>query len=849
MKELSTKDYGLWHNMIGFNLSDSGRWVSFHLSYDTQDTLVLQNTISKTKIFIAAARKEQFCKNDTVFTYLNEEGFTMMDLVANKRVHIPNVIDYKISNDSKYCALIKNTGNGDGTSSKTLELGELGKPAFTTVANVVEYQFNTKSEVVAYVTKKEAGYTVGTVAVASNNAEPIVLKHSEHPLKKLVWGTDRNLAFLEEIGDENNIVNWIADVVNEKQLHTFNALENKMNGKDFRILNTVSTTLHFSDDGEKLFFHFQNIEDDALRKDKNTNVQVWNTADAFTYPTLIGYGDYYNNPRIMAVWNLKNNTVFPLGTKASPNAVWGTNNKYVYTYGQFDDRVPSDDRGVDAPVYLYNTDDGQSDLVLKRKFRMPLKISPSGRFLNYFDGTDWWAFDAQTRKHTNLTAEIDVVFLQEDYDWSGVVPPYGNPGWTKDEEEILLYDSYDIWLVSRNGQKSQRLTQGREAKKTYRIDKSETGHLLFRQYTTSSFDLEKGVVAKIHHAETHGTGYAFLKKDKTGILPLVSSDGYLDHFHRAPQADIFIYTEENYNNPPLLEKMKYSNLKPVALHQSNPQHFNYKWGKAELVNYVLEDGTKMKGALFYPSNFKVSQTYPMLVSIYQQLSNKVNRYQNPSLLSGFELNITNFTTNGYFVFCPDIVYKINEPGLSALRCVTAGVEAVLKQGKVDRKRLGLFGHSFGGFETSFIIGQTDLFAAAVSGAGIQDLMGFYFSMAWLWQVPQSDRFLNDIMRFEKDYFEIPEKYKNNSPINFVENIHTPLLTITGDKDTNVNWEQSVQMFNALRILKKEHIMLIYPDEGHDFFEDASQIDFNKRIQDWYAHYLKEEPKKLWMIEQ
>src|SRR5690606_21172862 len=105
---------------------------------------------------------------------------------------------------------------------------------------------------------------------------------------------------------------------------------------------------------------------------------------------------------------------------------------------------------------------------------------------------------------------------------------------------------------------------------------------------------------------------------------------------------------------------------------------------------------------------------------------------------------------------------------------------------------------------------------------------------------------NDIMFFGNTYFEIPEIYKKNSPLNFVENINTPLLTITGDKDTNVNWEQSVEMFNALRILGREHIMLIYPNEGHEFFDPAIQRDYNNKLQDWYGYYLKGVSKKEWM---
>ena len=186
--------------------------------------------------------------------------------------------------------------------------------------------------------------------------------------------------------------------------------------------------------------------------------------------------------------------------------------------------------------------------------------------------------------------------------------------------------------------------------------------------------------------------------------------------------------------------------------------------------------------------------------------------------------------------------------LMALNSVNKAVDEVLKKNIVDAKRLGLFGHSFGGFETSFIITQTNRFAAAISGAGYHDLLSFYLSMAWLWNKPQAGRFLNDQQRYTKTYFETPDLYLKNSPIQFVTNISTPFLTYTGDQDSNINWNQSVEMYNALRVLDKEHIMLIYPNEGHDFSGEDAQTDFTYKNLDWFDHYLKGFPKKPWMNE-
>ncbi|MBK5214970.1 MAG: S9 family peptidase [Flavobacteriaceae bacterium] len=843
---LTPTDYGLWHSLRNINLSDEGKWASFHLSYDETDTLVLQNTADLSKTYIPKAHKEKILRGERYFVYLDANGLTKLELNGNKRQHFPLVVDYTISSNQKYWALQKREVNTDGEIRQTLEVGELEDKTLTFIENVEEYGFNKAGDVLAFVQKKNSGYKLGVIVLGEGTEHTIQLKLSEFPITKLVWGADNNLAFLETIGSNNHTVNWIVDVINEQQVHSYNNINNKINDKDFRILNTVGTTLHFSGNGEKLFFHYQQAEGITPPNSLDTLVQVWNAQDELIYPYRNAYGNYYKNPKVLAVWKLKPDTVRSLGTKESPNALWGNSDKYVYTYGQFDDRAPGSDNGKTTPVYVYNTDTNDSSFVLNRKYKMPLKLSPSGRYLSYFDGRDWSIFDALTKKNINITSGMDAVFANEDKKSSGILTSFGNPGWDKNESRILLYDKYDIWAISPNGQLKQRLTHGQKENITYRIISNERGNPLLTGYTTKSFTMSKGLLLRAHNNLDHSTGYALVLKNRPPTT-IIESKGYLNNLMEDKNWGNFIYSEEDFHRPPVLKKYSLKTKKTSILHQSNPQHFNFKWGKSELVKYQLEDGTELKGALFYPSDFDNSRTYPMIVNIYQKLSGTVNRYQNPTLLTGFDLNISNFTTNGYFVFCPDIAYKINDPGPSALRCVTAGVEAVLEKGMIDRKSIGLFGHSLGGYETSYIVSQTDLFATAVSGAGTHDLISFYFSMAWLWQVPQSHRFINDIMFFGNTYFEIPEIYKKNSPINFAENIQTPLLTITGDKDTNVNWEQSVEMFNAMRLLGREHIMLIYENEGHEFFDPSVQKDYNNKLFDWYGHYLKGDAKKEWMI--
>ena len=146
----------------------------------------------------------------------------------------------------------------------------------------------------------------------------------------------------------------------------------------------------------------------------------------------------------------------------------------------------------------------------------------------------------------------------------------------------------------------------------------------------------------------------------------------------------------------------------------------------------------------------------------------------------------------------------------------------------------------------FILTQTDMFATVVSGAGASNMLSFYLSMAWIWDRPQYPRFEKGQWRMGDSYFNIPEAYERNSPIHQLQNVKTPFLSWAGKHDSNTNWEQHVEMFVGLRRLKKEHIMLLYPDEGHYLKNAESQVDLTNRIREWFDHYLKGLPTPDWM---
>ena len=122
----------------------------------------------------------------------------------------------------------------------------------------------------------------------------------------------------------------------------------------------------------------------------------------------------------------------------------------------------------------------------------------------------------------------------------------------------------------------------------------------------------------------------------------------------------------------------------------------------------------MQGTLTLPANYEPGKKYPMLVYFYEKMSNTHNNFSMPAFDDRPQMST--YASDGYLVFQPDVTYEIGKPGSSAVDCVTAAVRKVIEMGYADPKHIGLQGHSWSGYQSSFIVTQTNMFAAVVTGA-------------------------------------------------------------------------------------------------------------------------------------
>lgn len=492
-----------------------------------------------------------------------------------------------------------------------------------------------------------------------------------------------------------------------------------------------------------------------------------------------------------------------------------------------------------SDYYLVNTDDG-SRRPLLTKHTGQLSFSPNAKYALYFDSKDWNCVSIADGKTTNLTKGLGVSFWQEDNDSPSPPGSYGNGGWTKDEKYVLLYDRYDIWQVSPDGSGAKNLTDGigRKEKIVFRYVNMQTDP------GERGIDADQPILLRAENEWTRDTGFYRDKID--GGLPqkLIMAAKNLSNPTKAKAADVYLMTAQTFNEFPDLQVCgpNFSDMRKVS--NANPQRAQLLWGTSELIRFKNADGVALSGILFKPENFDPKKKYPMMVYIYERLSNAVNNFVSPA--PRHTINVSYYVSNGYLVLEPDIVYTIGYPGQSAIKCVLPAVQAVVDKGFVDEKAIGIQGHSWGGYQIAYMVTQTNRFAAAAPGALVANMTSAYSGIRWGSGLPRQFQYEHTQSRIGGNLWEYPMRFFENSPVFQADRVKTPILMLHNDGDDAVPWYQGIEYYLALRRLGKEVYMWNYNGEPHGLSKRINQEDYTVRLQQFFDHKLKGAPMPEWM---
>ncbi len=488
-------------------------------------------------------------------------------------------------------------------------------------------------------------------------------------------------------------------------------------------------------------------------------------------------------------------------------------------------------------IYAVNPATGERKLALKHA-RDVFGMSPDGTQVLYYEDGAFFTYDLVNGKSYNITKQIPAEFVNTEDDHNMVKPPRRPMGWSKDSSAVLLSDGWDIWKAPAHGGPGVNLTvNGKKDKIRYetrfRLDADEKGVDLSQpQYFTAFGEFTKK------------GGVGVVRPGSAGITMLHFDDAHYQNVLKAKHADVYLYTRET---PKEYPDYYASNAKLEAgpkITDANPQQKNFLWlSGVRVIDYTSDKGDKLQGALYLPANYQPGKTYPMITYIYEKLTQGTNNYAFPTY-NGF--NISVYTSNGYAVLTPDIVYKVNDPGMSAVWCLVPAVKAAVATGVVDPKRVALHGHSWGGYQTSFTVTQTNIFHAAIAGAPLTDMIAMYNAIYWNTGSANQPIFEASQGRFTSGPWDNLEAYQRNSPVYHAKNVQTPLVILHNDKDGAVDWTQGIEYFNTLRRLGKPVVLLQYKGENHGLRKPENMKDYTVRMKEFFDYQLMDrQPPKWW----
>jgi dipeptidyl aminopeptidase/acylaminoacyl peptidase len=611
--------------------------------------------------------------------------------------------------------------------------------------------------------------------------------------------------------------------------------------KDFVV--SEKATLGFSLDGSRLFLGAapppepEKSADEEIPADEKVLVDLWHWKDDYIQPMQKVRAEQDRNRSYRADYIIKDKKFVQLADESMESVSPSNDGRYAIGADNRAYRVMSDyDPGL-SDFYLVNTADGTRKLV-GQKQRFNVSLSPGAKYAIYFDGKDWNSYSIAVGATVNLTRNLPAHFFNEDNDTPELPSSYGLAGWTKDDREVLLYDRFDIWQVSPDGIGAKNLTDSMGRKESIqfryvRLDPKER-----------SIDPVKPLLLHAENEETRDSG--FYRDRMGGGLPekLVMGAKDFNNPTKAKDADVLMFTASRFDEFPdiWVTGPNFKDLKKVS--NGDAQRAQFNWGTAELVSFKNTDGVPLKGLLLKPENFDPKKKYPMIIYIYERLTQGLHAFRNPG--PGTSINPTFYVSNGYLIFMPDIVYTTGYPGPSALKCVLPGIQAVVDKGFVDENAIGIQGHSWGGYQIAYMVTQTNRFKAAEAGAAVANMTSAYSGIRWGTGLPRQFQYEHSQSRIGGSLWEYPMRYLENSPLFHVDKVQTPLLLINNDEDDAVPWYQGIEFFLALRRLNKEAYMFSYNGEKHGLRRRINQKDYTRRLQEFFDHFLKGAPAPEWM---
>jgi dipeptidyl aminopeptidase/acylaminoacyl peptidase len=891
--------YTQWNRIQEQGLSRDGQWAFWQMQPEEADgTLVVRSTARDATFEMERGKDAVFSHDSRHLVFLVEPTFEetrqarldevdeedrpksalgMLSLADGEQSRVERVQSFKLPEEAAGwvayrlgVAAEKEEADDDGVEDReeksqedqgredeqkpgtTLIIQSLASTASHRFDYVDEYVWAADGSRLAVSTVTPDGEGDGVWLIDPDSGERRSLMQGKGRYAELVFDDEgEQLAFLARPHDEDRaehafgLYHWVSGAEEARLLADESA---RFLGEAWHV--SEHRAPWFSDSGERLFFGTApepvEIPDNDDRLDEEVvTVDIWHWEDELLQPMQLEQLEEERKRSYLAMAHLNDGArMVQLGREPIPEIEKAKGGDARYALG-VSNKPYRPEISWDFPRYydawLVDMDSGVAKLVLKTVQARP-GISPEGQYIHWWDrdAKTWMAMSVPDREVSDLGQGISHALEDHRNDRPFAANPYGQAGWLKDDEGFVFHDRHDVWLVHPDAVDEPRnISHGMGRERGWNV------RLVDIDPNEDAIDPDGFLLATVFDEQNKDHGFYELSMNgEAPVERIVSAHRYGQPL-KADEADKLLFTREDFQAFPDLwvSDSAFSDL--AQLSEANPQQSDYRWGEVSLVEWQSETGKDHQGLLFKPEDFDPAREYPMIVYFYERDSDGLHNHRPPQAHRSVIIP-TFYTSNDYVVFVPDTWYREGYPGDSAMESIMPKAKSLANEPWIDADRVGIQGHSWAGYKIAYMVTQTDFFRAAAGGAPVSNMTSAYGGIRWGTGMSRMFQYERTQSRLGKTLWEAPDLYLHNSPLFKADRINTPLLMMHNDQDGAVPWEQGIELFTALRRLNRPAWLVNYNDEPHWPTTFANREDWQIRLQQFFDHYLKNEPAPRWL---
>jgi dipeptidyl aminopeptidase/acylaminoacyl peptidase len=893
-KTLDHSVYDGWQSIGERMISNDGKWVVYTVCPQEGDTtLVIQQTDNKYRKEVARGFNAVITEDNRFVLFrikpfqkelreariknrkaddMPKDSLGIVELGLDSVWKVPKVRSYKTPAKAAGWAaywMEKSKDAANGTDGADLVLKNLATGENKTFNLISEYYFDKKGTKLLMETSRSAKDSLSkshVILYHPATGKTDTLSRGGNDFRNFVFDEDGSqLAFLAEREAEPKALQKFYTLwYYRSDMDSATALVNK-NSVGMKLGMTVSENGNpgFSKSGKRLLFGvapIQPAKDTTLIESDLVKLDIWHYNDDYLQTQQLVQLNAEQRRNYLAVYDLQNNYLKQLGSPEIPQVIQTNEGDGDVFVGVSDAGKRKEGQWLGTTrkdIYSINVADG-SNKPVKQNLHGQVYPSSTGKYILWYDrlAKNYFLWDGTKTK--NITSGIKVPLYNVEYDMPDAPGPYGVMGWHEADQAVYVYDQYDIWKIETGAKgivTNFTSGKGRKSKKAYRYQVTDPEKRFFIS--------NENILLRTFDENSKSSGLADIRMDKSFFSEYdMGKKGYSIGQVTAKKYSTFIYTKENFLESPdlyfclpaavygLTDPTKIISLRAVEtrLSEINQQQKDYTWGTAELFKWKTITGKSSEGILYKPENFDPKKKYPVIIYFYEKLSDGLHDYIEPSPPRS-SVNVSYFVSNGYVVFYPNIAYGTGHPGKDAFDYIVSGAKSLIAKYKwIDGNRMGIQGHSWGGYQVSYLITKTNMFKAAWAGAPVVNMTSAYGGIRYGTGISRQWQYEKSQSRIGKNLWEALPQFMESSPLFTLNKVNTPVVILHNDNDDAVPYTQGLEMFTALKRLNKKAWLINYNGEPHGVVQRKNRKDLAMRFSQFFDWLLMDEKPAKWLTD-